>query len=253
MVEAAGLSLRFSGLVAFALALVSGPVRAEEGHHHPVVWVGLHLEQDLAFASGTDVCTKDSQLNEGFACFRSSGSQYHGTPRVGVRDNVDSGLLVATTRMLLSGDYALSDSVTLGARAGYVLRGGGPTPDGCKPFIPYHLEGRASLWLLGQSYGDAGIQPFLFAGGGLAQVDGSLEVVVAEDANAPPPPNQPDNPPTQTLDVYKKAGSGFAKVGVGAYTAIGEHHGAVLELGAMQLFPSSGTAIALSLGYVLGV
>ncbi len=78
-------------------------------------------------------------------------------------------------------------------------------------------------------------------------------MTVAENQAVPPPPSQPDNPPVQTLDAYKKTGSGFAELGAGGYLAIGRQHGAVLELGVMQLFPSSGTALFLSLGYVLGV
>ncbi len=137
---------------------------------HSEVWLGLALQQDLALVSGSDVCTKDSQLTEDFACFRASGSQYHGTPQLGVRDDVAPGLLIATTRLKLTVDYALADSVTAGLRVGYVLRGGGPAPDGGKKFMPFHLEGRAALWPAGRAYDSDGFQPFLFAGGGMAQV-----------------------------------------------------------------------------------
>jgi hypothetical protein len=119
--------------------------------------------------------------------------------------------------------------------------------------MPFHLEGRAALWLAGRAYGSDGIQPFLFAGGGMAQVDSTIGVTVAENQAVPPPPNQPDNPPTQTLDAYKKMGSGFVELGAGGYVAVGQRHGVVLELGVMRLFPSAGTAMGLSLGYVLGV
>ena len=80
-----------------------------------------------------------------------------------------------------------------------------------------------------------------------------LRSTVVEDPNAAPPPNQPDNPPTQELDVYKKAGSGFAGIGIGVFLPIAAGHGPTLELGLMRLFPSNGTALALSLGYALGV
>ncbi len=116
-----------------------------------------------------------SQVDGSFTCFRKSGSQYHGTPIIGQRDQVSTGILLATTRFKLASDYAW-DNYDLGLRLGYVLRGGGPQPDGGRRFIPFHAEARFSYWLGKTAYENAGVQPYFFLGGGLAQVDARIDV-----------------------------------------------------------------------------
>jgi len=199
------------------------------------------------------VCTRQGQLEEGFACFRASGSQYHGTPIVGQKDEVNGGFVLGTTRAELGIDYALWEQVLAGARFGYVLRGGGPPQDGGKKFLPFSAELHLSYWFLGPAHRASGIQPYASLKGGIAEIDGAFKVTVVEDQNAPPPPNQPDNPPVQELDGYKKLGSGFAGIGVGAYLPAGREHGPSLELSYLALFPTSGNALTLSLGYAYGI
>jgi hypothetical protein len=65
-------------------------------------------------------------------------------------------------------------------------------------------------------------------------------------------PNEPDNPPAQTLDAYKKLGSGFGGLGLGGYLPLGKQNGAMFERVLLQLFPSSGTALSLSAGWAFG-
>lgn len=198
------------------------------------------------------MCTKESQVDGEFTCFRDSGSQYHGTPLVSVRDEVKPGILVATTRLLLGADVALGEQLALGARFGYVLRGDGPAPDGGKDFIPFHAEARVSQFFGPSVYGSS-VTPYAFLAAGLAQVDSHIDVDVVEDPNAPPPPNQPDNPPEQQLDVYKKMGPWFGGLGAGLYVPVMSNQGPTFELLLMQLFPSNGTAFSLGIGYALGV
>lgn len=243
---------RIAGLVVAWVLSLPGAVRADE-QPVPALWLGVALQQDLPIVSGRDVCSKDSQLERGFACFRASGSQYHGTPVPGLKDQLNPGLVLGTTRLALAGDYAVAEALTLGGRVGYALRGGGPAQDGGRKFLPFHLEARAAYWLTESAHARRGVQPYLLANGGLAQIDGAATVTVVEDPNAPPPPNQPDNPPTQQLDVYKKMGSGFVGVGAGVFLPVAPDHGPSLELGFLGLFPSSGTAVVLSLGYGFGV
>jgi hypothetical protein len=241
-------------LPALGLAAIVGSLAATAAADDaPVqVFVGAQLSQDAPLVSGDDVCSRASQLDAGFACFRASGSQYHGTPITGAEDKVAPGLVPGTTRLTLSADYTLDGPLSLGLRLGYVLRGGGPTPDGGKKFMPYHVEARAAYWLNGRAYQASGLQPFVFAAGGLAQVDASIQVNVYEDPNTPPPPNQPDNPPRQRLDAYKKMGSGFLGAGAGVYLPLSAHSGPSLELAALGMFPSTGTDLRLTLGYGFG-
>jgi len=235
---------------AAALAAIASTATADDA---PVqLFIGGQISQDAPLISGDDVCGRASQLDSGFSCFRESGSQYHGTPITGAEDKVAPGLVLGTTRLTLSADYVLDGPLSLGLRLGYVLRGGGPRPDGGKKFMPYHVEARAAYWLGGHAYEPEGWQPFVFATGGLAQVDASIPVNVYEDPNTPPPPNQPDNPPRQRLDAYKKMGSGFLGAGAGVYLPVDAHSGPSLELAALGMFPSTGTDLRLTLGYGFG-
>lgn len=218
-------------------------------------WLSLSLEQDFATISGSDVCSPQSQLEKGFSCFRKDGVQYHGTPLPGRGGHIGGGLAPATTRILLGTDVLLGDHLSVGLRLGYVLRGGGPQSDGGKKFFPLHAEARLSYYFSKGGLNAGGLVPFAFAGGGLAQVDvkQSVPVVECPIKQCPPPPNQIDNPPGQYLDAWKKSGMSFAALGGGVYWELGHHNGILGELKLMQLFPSSGTAAALDVGYTIGL
>ena len=124
----ASLASRAFGLAVALVVAGSATAQAEPTARAeiPTLWLGAALTQDMPFVSGDDVCSKQQQLEGGFTCFRASGSQYHGTPVPGQNDRLNPGFVVGTTRVELGVDYALGDPVTLGARVGYVLRGGGP-------------------------------------------------------------------------------------------------------------------------------
>ncbi len=216
-------------------------------------WLSLSLEQDFAIVGGSDVCSPDSQLHKGFSCFRTDGVQYHGTPIVGQGGKIGGGLAPATTRVLLGTDVLLGDTFSAGLRLGYVLQGGGPQSDGGKKFFPLHAEARLSYYLSKGGMNGGGFVPFVFAAGGLAQVDVKKSVPVIENRKVPPPPNQIDNPNGQMLDAWKKSGMSFGALGAGVYWELGHHNGILAELKLMQFFPSSGTAASLDIGYTLGL
>lgn len=218
-------------------------------------WLSLSIQQDLAIAGGaTDVCTADNQLGGSVACFRQQGSQYHGSPIAGKNDQVSGGLAPATTRVLLGFDRALTDNLVAGLRLGYVLRGGGPRADGSdtNPFLPVHAEIRVGYWFGDKVFTKPGLRPFVHLELGAAQVDSHTTTIVVEDPKKPPPPAQIDNPKSQTLDVYRRAGQGFAGGGVGAMYAFTPGFGMTLDLRLMQFFPTGGTALAPTLGFAAG-
>jgi len=233
-----------------ALLFASRSAHAEPSHGVRLA-PSLSLAQDFLWAGGTDVCTEKSQVNYGWSCFRKQGTQYHGTPVEGFKDSVSSGFGMATTRLLLGLDVMPLDQLGLGVRMGYAF-GGSPRTDGGHRFLHLHLEGRVSYWL-GEAYPEHGIAPFAFAGGGVGEVDERYPVDVNEDRSVPPPPGQLDNPDYQTLDVYKKLGKGFASFGVGGYYGFGPGGGILLSGKGMLLFPSSGFAAELELGYAVGL
>jgi len=215
------------------------------------VWVGLALAQDLAFISGSDVCSMNSQLDDGFSCFRSSGSQYHGTPLSGQGGSIGGGIAPATTRALLALELVLGDALSLGLRVGYTLRGGGPAPDAGDDYFPLLAEARATYWF-SRAFGPS-LTPYVSLSGGVAEVDSLKTVRIAEDRSRPPPPNQLDNPDVQDLDVWKKTGLSFAALGPGVFLPVTEHSGLFGDAQLMVLFPDTGIALEVALGYALGL
>lgn len=225
---------------------------SEATPRRPIVWLSGSVIQDAAYLAGADdACTESSQANGGISCFRAQGTQYLGTPVTGSGDGFSSTVVVSTTRLVLGSDFRITPSATLGARVGAAFRGGGPTPSSGESFLPIHLEGRLAWWPGNGAYASR-FAPFLFVAGGIAQVDGHIDVNVVENRKAPPPASQLDNPPKQTLTVWRKAGAGFAALGVGVFVPMGDTHGLLLDLKGMFLFPSLGAAAGLSLGYALG-
>ncbi|MFT3771628.1 MAG: hypothetical protein QM820_39955 [Minicystis sp.] len=215
--------------------------------------VSLTLQQDFGVVHGTDVCTKEAQLTRGFACFRANGTQYHGSP-LSEEGGGPSGAFPATTRLLLGFDRVLLDNLTLGVRGGFAFRGGGPKPDGAEApsFLPFHGEARAAYWFGSMPFAPSRFRIGLFVAGGIAQVDSTFRVRVQEDTNKPPPAAQPTNPAAQTLDAYKKAGTGFIGGGLATACNVTRASALFLEVRFMQLFPSSGSVIAPEIGYEHG-
>jgi hypothetical protein len=243
---------RFTVFCRVALALGgSASAAAGAGEQRASAWLGLGLAQEVALISGREVCTEQSQLHEGFSCFRQWGSQYHGTPLEGRAGAVETQVVMATTRIFLAGDVPLSSDLTLGLRAGYAVAGRGPTADGGKPFFPVHAELRGQYWLSDQAYPET-FSGFLLASGGIAQIDARAVANVAEDRSVPPPPGQLDNPDQQTLTVYEKMGLSFVAIGAGVYVPLAARHGLSGDLKAVALFPDYGTALQFELGYAVG-
>ena len=218
----------------------------------PHVWSSVSVMQDAQVATGSDICSQSGQLDGGYSCFREQGSQYLGTPSEGAGGSA-GGFALATTRALAGADVAISDAFSIGARVGYVVRGGGPKPAGGSAFLPLHAEGRLAYWFGGPVYGASGIGPFAFAAGGVGQVDSHSDVTVREDPNAPRPTAQLDNPPTQHLDAWKKSGVGFGGLGAGIYFPLGRAQGILTEARGSLLFPTPGFAFGASLGVAFGL
>lgn len=210
----------------------------------------LAVEQDFGLVYGANVCAKEGQISGGFGCFRANGSQYHGTPR---RDDGGDPAEphVATTRVLLGLDYLLLDNWTVGLRSGLVVRGDGPKQDGSSApqSLLFHGEARATYWFGATPFRRRGFRWGAFLAGGIAQVDTTWRVRVEEDTRRPPAVTQPLNPPVQTLDAYQKSGTGFVGGGAAMACSFDDSGSFFLELEIMQLFPSTGTTFAPTIGY----
>jgi hypothetical protein len=148
-------------------------------------WFGLHVAQDFGAVSGTDVCVGARQDQGEFVCFRrGSDERYQGEPFPG--SNIGGGLALATTRFLLSYDFAFHRQFTAGARAGFAIRG---SPDKDTPFLPLHVEARLTFWILDLT--QKGFRPYVSLGGGLAQVDTKVEMEALECNDFRDNPSEP--------------------------------------------------------------
>lgn len=210
----------------------------------------LALRQDFGVASGRGVCGKEAQLTGGFGCFREDGTQYHGTP-LPERTPSPTRLEVATTRVLVGLDHVVLQNLAIGLRAGLAARGLGPRQDGAAAPVPsiFHGEVRVAWWFGAAPFARDGLRWGVFLSGGTAQVDTAWRVHVDEDTSAPPAVVQPNNPAAQTLDVYRKSGTGFAGGGVTLAVGFLERAAVFVEVTGMLLFPSEGAAVSPVIGY----
>lgn len=210
----------------------------------------LSVVQDFGLHQGANPCTMSNQIDGGFACFRASGTQYHGHPLPNASTAITSFPQWATTRLLGGYDRVLYDQYTVGVRLGWVLQGGGPRPDGAlgPDFLPFHGELRIAYTLGQNPFRREGLRVSLFANGGLAQVDTEYRVGVEEDTSRPPPAGQLDNPETQELSVYRKTGTGFFGGGVTLGYVFSRRFNVSLGAKMMRMFPTPGTIFSLEMG-----
>jgi hypothetical protein len=206
-------------------------------------WFSVSFQAEaLLLPSAQNACAGGT----GYTCFDSGGGYYRPIPLAGADDVVNGGIGIATMRVLLGYDRVLRTNFMVGGRAGFAFAGG-PQRPGSHAFEPVHLEAHASYWFGHDPLGRKGFRFFLEAAVGMAEVDASVPVDVyasISDYNA-------GN--SRNFLAWKKTGLGFAAVGPGAMFAITPNSGVVLEAKAMEMFPTTGTVVALQLGYMLGL
>jgi hypothetical protein len=206
----------------------------------------LVLQQDIAvLAAAKDVClTQDI-----YSCRQGNDTYFDpspaATPAKGVADEVKAGVGAATTRVLLQYDRPVTANLALGGRIGYAF-GGGPDSRSGAPFFPYHLEGRASLWIGSDPFIQTGVRPYFVASFGFAQVDVGVNVpLVMLDAS--------NNETPGSLVAWKRSGSVFGSGGFGILYALGRNTGFLGEIRVQRMFPTVGTIVPIQLGYVVGL
>jgi hypothetical protein len=212
-------------------AAVSGPSRKN--------WLGVAVQQDWLFLTQADnICSGTD-----YYCFGEGTTTYFtGTPEPEVGNNLDStGAVFATTRILLTYDRALTSNISVGARAGFALGGGPAAPNG-NAFVPLHAEVRGSLWFGKGVFSTTGLRPYVFLGGGMAQVDGKITPIKVRDQSAA------DRNAEVRLDAWRKTGLSFVSLGGGMGYAVSPAIMPFLEVKLMQLLGAAGTAGSLQLG-----
>ncbi len=240
----------------------------------PRQWFGLHVAADVGFMGGSNVCATS---NHDFDCFSSGADSPYPAPLAAnvAREpgelgdvypgtGIGTGASGGTWRILLSYERALSERVTAGARLGFALGGGPPTPEG-RNFLPLHAEGRISYFLRDINAG--GVRPYLHLGGGIAEVDLKKSDVTVRDCSeemardaflacidardAYDSANHPELP-EKKLDAYRKLGNAFVTTGGGALVALSRNTALQIHVNAMLMLPSVGLVIEPSLGMVYG-
>jgi hypothetical protein len=237
-------------------------------------WIGLHFGLDVAIIGGANVCGSGG----GYECYDAgtTNSPYGGPPFPGT--GIATGTAVATQRILLSYDRAFTPNFMAGVRVGYALGGGPPaitdfgdpsTPADDKKiaFLPFHAELRLSYWFGHGALGKKGLRPYLFVGGGMAQVDAKVPVTVydcsqaAADGMIPRSPDCENGATTinqtalkqRKIDAWKKLGQGFAAGGGGVVYAITPQIGLQANFNFMYMLGSSGPVLEPSLGVIYGL
>lgn len=242
--------------------------------------VGLYGQLDLLLISGGDrVCTGN---DPSFACFYSSdpSKQFYGLPSSKKGTNgIQGGFGFAGARVMLAYDRQILDNLglTVGARVGFAF--GGPSEPSnevfpydtdavgtqtqhvkASGFLPIHAEARAT-YVFGQGALEKGkFRPFVFIGGGLAQVNASVPVTVCDRVNEEGDAiaeGEGDSKCDGTakerkLNAYQITGLNFVGLGGGAIYGITPNFGVAAELKVMFMVPTFGLVFAPTIGPVFG-
>jgi hypothetical protein len=218
------------------------PSRA--GFHR--VWLGLSVEADwYVMPAGDHVCAVPgvpngpsyeepvvAVSNTGYSCVDSSGNRFPSTDSMqgplqdhsilSTHDKVTAGPAFGNVRILASLDYALTTSMMVGLRAGYVLLTDPLTGANGAPFAPIHLEGRFTYVFGRDPLMTPGVAPYVFVGAGAGEFDAYVPVKLDL---SPDPTNSPkapyDKAQTVTVNAWQTAGPFFFSVGGGARYTIG--------------------------------
>jgi hypothetical protein len=210
----------------------------EEGGALKRSWIGVHAAFDLIYQSAVeDACGPDSKTT---TCYVAGEKFPLAGERTRMNQGTATGFAPGQLRLLLSYDYALSPNMTLGARAGYAMFG---APE---DFLPVHAEARFAYYFKGLNR--KGIRPYVHVGGGLAEVNGHLKKTdVASDIDLG---NGQTLSQVSDVDIYTKAGTGFAEVGGGLLWGFTKSLNLQLNVNAMAMIPTFGINVQPSLGLV---
>jgi hypothetical protein len=216
-------------------------------------WFGVSFAQDIAFVGGQDLCSQANQSGKYTACYYSGSTTlpYMNEPYPGV--NVGTGMVAATSRILLSYDRAFTANITGGVRVGFAFGGGPANVDADRTkFKPYHFEGRIKYWFGTKPLAHK-FRPFVHLGGGLAEVDAKIQMTVRDCKATSCTGKNPSNLSDVPLDAWKKLGVEFVTVGGGLVYAIQNNYGIQVDMNLMYMFPSSGVVLEPSIGIIAGL
>ena len=206
-------------------------------------WLSLAIEQDLVYHSTTpNACSG----GDAYKCYDGNGAPW--PPIVNAvpgGNQVNGGLASGPWRILAGYDRVIGSRFTLGARAGAMVAGKATIVKGDRAVMIFHGEARAALWLGHDPFAAAGLRPYVFLSGGVAEAD-SMVLVEYSTQGCP-------NCALNKVNAWKRSGPEFVGAGAGAQLAITPRMGPTLEARYMQFLNPSVPVIGVQLGYAFGL
>jgi hypothetical protein len=209
----------------------------------PRIWVGVDIGFDLyILGGGSDVCKLNpggnAPLSASYYCVDPSGgfnvpgsvgsqnppadpASWNNAIVLGKSDQVSGGISPANLRLMLSFDFAVTQNILVGLRAGYTLftyPGGNANAPASPsaPFPPLHIEARFTYLIGKDALTTPGFKPMVYAGAGVGEFDGKVGVTTILDPTATGVTN-PSHIPAGAVqeNAWLMAGPLFFKVGGG--------------------------------------
>jgi hypothetical protein len=207
-------------------------------------WITLGVQQEfLLYTPISGVCASED----------ADGDEYAGHPQYSCRDadgiydenvysgagnEIQGGLGLATTRILIGFDRVFIDRLTVGGRVGYAF-GGAPTVVGSGTFNPFHAELRSAFFFGQKPFERMGLRPYASLGVGIGEVDGKVSVDFFVDQEGY------EQGERGQLDAWRKTGIAFGALGFGAGYPIGPLM-PTLELRGLMMFGEPAFAVGLA-------
>jgi hypothetical protein len=218
-------------------------------------WVSLSVQQDaLFFTPISGVCKAAEDGDQGGRIMNQTAPQYSCRDGEGLYDEpvysgagnqIQSGLGLATTRILVGYDRVFIDRLTIGGRLGYAF-GGAPTVVGGGVFIPWHAELKSKFYFGDKPFERMSFRPFASLAVGIGEVDAKVSVDFFRNQDGF------DAGRRGRLDVWRKTGTAFGAVGLGVAHPVGPVV-PFLEARGIMMFGESAFAIGLAGGVAYGI
>jgi hypothetical protein len=234
----------------------------------PRIWVGVDVGLDLFFLpGGSDVCklnaAGNAPLSSNYYCVDPSGGfnvpgsvgqqnppadpqSWNNAIVAGKSDQVSGGVAPANLRLMVSFDFAITQNILAGLRAGYTLftypGGNSNAPASPSPaFPPLHIEARFTYLIGKDALTTPGVKPMVYAGAGVGEFDAKVGVTTILDPTNGMVTNPAHIPPGAVQEnAWLTAGPVFAKVGGGIRYNAGKKF--ALTVGLAPVFAFGGTA-----------
>ena len=214
-------------------------------------WFTLGFQQDfLLFTPVTGVCDAtdadgdDYPGHPQYSC-RDGDGLYEGDVYSGAGNQIQGGLGIATTRILIGYDRVFIDRLTIGGRIGYAF-GGTPTVVGGGTFNPVHAELKSAFFFGDKPFERMSFRPYASLGVGIGEVDGkvSVDFFIDEEGYEQGERGQ--------LDAWRQTGIAFGALGLGVGYPVGPLM-PTLELRGLMMFGEPAFAMALAGNIAYGI